>query len=296
VQQEIGGETHQWEYVDAGITYAIIVPGTWFAHELFGRGQRNVLHVLRMIGLVFVPIAVGGMFATANPEWIMWLNNLLILALLATGVTIAKGAALAATSAPAVRVGFLAATVFILAENLRSIRVLPWPGGVEYIGVTLFVASLAFAVADRFLRTESRLALVDRELATARRIQQAILPERVPTLERFRLAARYVSMNEVAGDFYDFLGATRSSVTVLVADVSGHGVPAALIASMVKVAAASHVTVGGDPGRLFSSSPRHASISMRHEMLHCSPARGIRLSSIGAPRTTVSWSCPATAC
>ena len=45
-------------------------------------------------------------------------------------------------------------------------------------------------------------------------------------------------MTAVAGDFYDFLEIDAQRVGVLVADVSGHGVPAALIASMVKVALA----------------------------------------------------------
>src|SRR5690349_8734411 len=46
-------------------------------------------------------------------------------------------------------------------------------------------------------------------------------------------------MREVAGDCYDFLNVSESSTTILMADVSGRGVPAALSASMVKVAAAS---------------------------------------------------------
>jgi serine phosphatase RsbU (regulator of sigma subunit) len=134
--------------------------------------------------------------------------------------------------------------------------VLRWPAGIEFVGIVAFVSSIAFAVADRFLRTEGRLAAVQRELATARRIQQAILPERVPDLQRFRLDVRYLPMTEVAGDFYDFLNVTGAHGTVLVADVSGHGVPAALIASMVKVAAASHAGSAADPGALLSAVSR----------------------------------------
>jgi serine phosphatase RsbU (regulator of sigma subunit) len=134
--------------------------------------------------------------------------------------------------------------------------VLPWPARIEFVGIVAFASSIAFAVADRFLRTEGRLAGVERELATARRIQQAILPGRVPELQRFRLDVTYLPMTEVAGDFYDFLDVSGPRGTVLVADVSGHGVPAALIASMVKVAAASHAGSAADPGVLLSAVSR----------------------------------------
>ena len=46
-------------------------------------------------------------------------------------------------------------------------------------------------------------------------------------------------MTSVAGDFYDYIIADDHQVGLLIADVSGHGVPAALIAAMVKLAAAS---------------------------------------------------------
>jgi serine phosphatase RsbU (regulator of sigma subunit) len=54
-------------------------------------------------------------------------------------------------------------------------------------------------------------------------------------------------MTSVAGDFYDFIVAGDKSAGLLIADVSWHGVPAALIASMVKLAATAQRGNAADP-------------------------------------------------
>ena len=255
LQVAAGDPEGPWGYITAALTYVILPTGAWMGESLLGPGWRGSLRMVRWIAVILAPVAIAGMFVTGRPEWLMLVNNLLVVAMLA-----AIGAAVLDhppdASTVVVRLGVIVAAAFILAENLRSMGVLRWPARIEFIGILAFAASIAFAVADRFLRTEGRLAAVDRELATARRIQQAILPDRVPELQRFRLDVRYLPMTEVAGDFYDFLNVTGPAGTVLVADVSGHGVPAALIASMVKVAAASHDHSASDPGALLSAVSR----------------------------------------
>ena len=59
-------------------------------------------------------------------------------------------------------------------------------------------------------------------------------------------------MTAVAGDFYEFLSTGGPSAGLLVADVSGHGVPAALIASMVKMATTSQRQHAASPERLLA--------------------------------------------
>jgi serine phosphatase RsbU (regulator of sigma subunit) len=59
-------------------------------------------------------------------------------------------------------------------------------------------------------------------------------------------------MSAVAGDFYDFLTFERNHLGILIADVTGHGVPAALIASMLKVAFASQAAHADDPARVLA--------------------------------------------
>ena len=63
-------------------------------------------------------------------------------------------------------------------------------------------------------------------------------------------------MTAVAGDFYDFLDLGNDRLGVLVADVTGHGVPAALIASMVKVAFASQQSCADRPAHVLTGINR----------------------------------------
>jgi serine phosphatase RsbU (regulator of sigma subunit) len=89
-------------------------------------------------------------------------------------------------------------------------------------------------------------------LETARQIQFSILPEKVPRIAGLDIAARYIPMTSVAGDFYDFIVVDEQHVGILVADVSGHGMPAALIASMLKIALAAQAAHGADPAQVLS--------------------------------------------
>jgi phosphoserine phosphatase RsbU/P len=92
-----------------------------------------------------------------------------------------------------------------------------------------------------------QLLSIQKELETARQIQLSILPREIPSIAGLDIAARYVPMTAVAGDFYDFIVVDEKRIGVLVADVSGHGMPAALIASMLKIAFAAQAPKAADP-------------------------------------------------
>jgi serine phosphatase RsbU (regulator of sigma subunit) len=111
---------------------------------------------------------------------------------------------------------------------------------------------LGYIAARRFISNEQQLLELNKEMEDAMRIQASILPQRMPRVDGLRLASRYVPMTAVAGDFYDFLVFDDRRLGILVADVSGHGVPAALVASMVKVALASQAASGQDPAQVIS--------------------------------------------
>ncbi|HEX3472234.1 MAG TPA: SpoIIE family protein phosphatase [Silvibacterium sp.] len=95
-----------------------------------------------------------------------------------------------------------------------------------------------------------QLLTIQKELETARQIQLSILPSEIPKIEGLDIAARYIPMTSVAGDFYDFIVVDEKHIGILVADVSGHGMPAALIASMLKIALSSQVAHAADPAQV----------------------------------------------
>jgi serine phosphatase RsbU (regulator of sigma subunit)/CHASE1-domain containing sensor protein/anti-sigma regulatory factor (Ser/Thr protein kinase) len=70
---------------------------------------------------------------------------------------------------------------------------------------------------------------VEQELRMARRIQHALLPKDLPELEGWQIAYHYQPAREVGGDFYDFLRFENGQVGLVIGDVSGKGMAAALV-------------------------------------------------------------------
>jgi phosphoserine phosphatase RsbU/P len=151
----------------------------------------------------------------------------------------------------AMRWGLLIFVGSALWENIAGVLSIP-SHRLEPFGFAAFLSSLGYVAARRTLRRDQQLNEIQKELEVARRIQLSILPTEFPDSMHFRVAARYVPMTSVAGDFYDYIVADDQQAGLLIADVSGHGVPAALIASMVKLAAASQRAFADEPSRFLS--------------------------------------------
>ena len=66
-------------------------------------------------------------------------------------------------------------------------------------------------------------------IVEAQKIQQSILPQRIPTYEGFQIWGKTLAAEIVSGDFYDFIPLTDNILGIAIADGSGHGLPAALV-------------------------------------------------------------------
>jgi serine phosphatase RsbU (regulator of sigma subunit) len=83
------------------------------------------------------------------------------------------------------------------------------------------------------VKSEQEAMAYQRELAIASTIQQSMMEVKIPSLSFAEVAARNISCTEIGGDFYDVIR-LDDCVAVIVADVSGKGIPAALLASVLQ--------------------------------------------------------------
>jgi len=95
-----------------------------------------------------------------------------------------------------------------------------------------------------------------RDLEMAQRVQQHILPHDLPATDRIRFDVRYCPYSEVGGDFYDVTPLDGDRYAVLVADVRGHGVSAALYTMLLRVFVESYRNLAGDPAALMAALNR----------------------------------------
>lgn len=95
----------------------------------------------------------------------------------------------------------------------------------------------ALFINNAILTTEiGRQERLRSELQIARDIQQRMLPDKCPLISGFEIAARGTAANEMGGDYYDFFWVDDDRLGIVVADVSGKGVHAALIVAMIRSA------------------------------------------------------------
>ena len=102
------------------------------------------------------------------------------------------------------------------------------------------------------LRLAGERQRVETELEFAAKIQNGILPEEFPDRPEFELSATMVPAKEVGGDFYDFFFIGEKRLGLVIADVSGKGIPAALFMMMSKMLIKNYAMEGLSPAEVLT--------------------------------------------
>ena len=93
--------------------------------------------------------------------------------------------------------------------------------------------SIIFALYRFILVQQARRAVLEREIQSAREIQQVLIPEVLPSLEGYALTSAYIPAQEVGGDFFQIVPNADGSTLIAIGDVSGKGLKAAMNVAMV---------------------------------------------------------------
>lgn len=258
-------------YVSTAVMYLLLVSALFAWRELCLGKIRLLMDAEIFAGLVIALLGIGTFVRGGpNDQWMVY-NNLLAVFALFTLVIVVLVPKLASSFLVMPNHRVLAAGTVIFAleavytnlSNVLRYRSLPL---VNHLGFAVVLFSLGYVALEMVFTNERRLLSIETELETARQIQSSILPASVPEVENLRVAASYLPMAAVAGDFYQFVRLDNHHLGILVADVSGHGVPAALISSMIKVAMQSVNGFGYDPARVLGGLNRILSTELRGQL------------------------------
>ncbi|MBI2619761.1 MAG: SpoIIE family protein phosphatase [Ignavibacteriales bacterium] len=108
-------------------------------------------------------------------------------------------------------------------------------GDLEFLYSLGNLAIISIENARLFQETLEKQRMQE-ELKIAREIQQGLLPQHLPEIEGFDLAAVNISSKEVGGDYYDVMDLPGKEFVLAIGDVSGKGTPAALLMANVQAA------------------------------------------------------------
>jgi sigma-B regulation protein RsbU (phosphoserine phosphatase) len=247
-------------YVNTAVMYLLLVSALFAWRELSLGKLRFIVHLEIFVGLAIALVGIGT-FVLGGPadKWMFYNNLLAVLAmpvLLAVVLVPKFSRFLVILNQRVLAAGTLIFALEVLYTNLGTmLRYRPLPL-VDSLGFAVLLFSLGYIALEIVFTNERRLFSIETELETARQIQSSILPASVPELDNLRIAASYYPMTSVAGDFYQFVRSNKNHLGILVADVSGHGVPAALISSMIKVAMQSVAVHAHDPAQVLGGLNR----------------------------------------
>jgi len=277
--EEVGKSLPGWlqafvPFAFNAISYLIIVVALLTWSELT-RGKMQLLsRAMAAVGLVIGAGGIGLFVATGSNRIFLPLNNLLaVCAIVSLAVVVIVPSLSARFVVLPNRILTVSTVIFAIDAFYRNAS--RWllqpsfglPLVVDDLTFIAFLLSFAYVAGEKVFANERRLLSIESELEIARQIQASSLPTGTPEVQDLQIAAQYLSMTAVGGDFYQFLQVDRHRIGILVADVSGHGVPAALIASMMKVAMQSVTSYTDQPSEVLSGLNRILSGQLRGQFI-----------------------------
>jgi serine phosphatase RsbU (regulator of sigma subunit) len=255
-----------WVYLDAFVTYLIMLPATLFAEQFLGAGWKSSIRRLWQLLAIYAASAIVIDFLF-GPRKAIWPNNFLVMlgmaVITANGVmfVIHKKAPIGREMRP-ILAGALFFVLMVVNTNLVAEGLVPWRLSLEPLGMLVFVICLGYAIVQRYFAKEREVLTMTyelreselriqtaeaqaraieaenqrraQELEEARQLQLLMLPKSAPQLPHLEVAAYMKPATEIGGDYYDFHLAADGTLTVAVGDATGHGLKASTVVTATK--------------------------------------------------------------
>jgi phosphoserine phosphatase RsbU/P len=120
-----------------------------------------------------------------------------------------------------------------LSQTTQSFALGPFALGSGSVTSAIGYISLAIIIVQRATRTSRQETLLEGEIAAARQIQQIIQPEQIESIPGFSIECVYQPAQQVGGDFFQVLPAGEGGLLLVLGDVAGKGLPAAMLVSVL---------------------------------------------------------------
>jgi sigma-B regulation protein RsbU (phosphoserine phosphatase) len=137
---------------------------------------------------------------------------------------------------------------------------LKWPNAILVFLISALIYIAGSKLIDGMLTSELvRKTQLEADLIAARQIQQGLTPAHVEDVPGYKVETFYKPLRAVGGDYFDVIDLGEGRTLFAVADVSGKGMPAALLAANIQALVRSIAAAGADPLALAGQMNRHLS-------------------------------------
>ncbi|UCG52770.1 MAG: SpoIIE family protein phosphatase, partial [Candidatus Latescibacterota bacterium] len=211
---------------------------TWSRIEDGDRSLRNIEHVVRMrnedtgqeVALGSVHVGVLEYAVERNIADPRLLTSLILVAFFLVGVLLI-----------AALVSVFVKPIQVLTDGVRAIGQGSLDSKISVEGPAEIgaIAAVFNEITEKFKTAQVGVLereKLQKEIEVAKQIQQALLPKKHPAISGYDIAPYYQAAKEVGGDYYDFVQVDDDTLGVVVADVSGKGVPGSLVMTMIRTA------------------------------------------------------------
>jgi len=147
--------------------------------------------------------------------------------------------------------------LFFGRDLLQGSVLVTW--GLTFGGTTAVVVLVAalYRVRIELRRSRRQLARREAELTFAREVQRALFPKHLPSGDGLEFSAVCIPARGISGDYYDVMQLPDGRVVLAVADISGKGVPAAILMANLQAVLRMIVESGRSPGEVVSKLSQH---------------------------------------